>query len=47
MATVIHDAHYRDEQFAINISERHVGRGEALDLYMAPGGGFAVKLTKI
>ena len=41
------NAHYRDEQFAINISERHVGRGEALDLYMAPGGGFAVKLTKI
>ena len=40
-------AHYRDEQFAINISERHVGRGESLDLYMAPGGGFAIKLQKL
>lgn len=40
-------AHYRDEQFAINISERHVGRGESLDLYMAPGGGFAVELQRL
>ena len=37
------NAHYRDEQFAINISERSVSQNEFLDLYMAPGGGFAVK----
>ena len=40
------NAHYRDEQFAINITERHVGRSESLDLYMAPGGGFAIELRR-
>ena len=39
-------AHYRDDPFAINIGSRHVTRTEALDLYMAPGGGFAVRLIK-
>lgn len=41
------DAHYRDNPFAINIDTRHVGHNESLDLYMAPGGGFAIRLQKV
>ena len=41
------DAHYRENPFGINIQQKHVGRGEALDLYMAPGGGFAIRLKKL
>ena len=41
------NAHFRDEQFAIDISGRRVSRNESLDLYMAPGGGFAVRFKKI
>jgi len=41
------DAHYRDNQFAIDISERHVGRTEFLNLYLAPGGGFAIRLQRL
>ena len=41
------DAHYRENPFDINIQQKHVGRGEALDLYMAPGGGFAIRLKKL
>lgn len=41
------NAHYRDEPFGIVKQRKHVGRGEALDFYMAPGGGFAVKLKKV
>lgn len=40
------DAHYRDNPFAINIDTRHVGHNESLDLYMAPGGGFAIHFAK-
>ncbi len=40
-------AHYRDNQFAIKKQIIHVGRSESLDLYMAPGGGFAIKLRKV
>ncbi|MDO4746936.1 MAG: glycoside hydrolase family 97 protein [Candidatus Saccharibacteria bacterium] len=40
-------AHYRDEQFAINKQTKRVSRNETLDLYMAPGGGFAVRLKKL
>ena len=40
------DAHYRDNQFAINKQKKHVSQNESLDLYMAPGGGFAVRLEK-
>ena len=39
------NAHYRDEPFSIDIQHRRVGRGDVLDLYMAPGGGFAVRLV--
>ena len=41
------DAHYRENPFGINIQQKHVDRGEALDLYMAPGGGFAIRLKKL
>lgn len=38
------EAHYRDHPFGINISHQKIGRGDTLDLYMAPGGGFAIRL---
>ena len=41
------DAHYRDNPFGINITDKHVGRNDSLDLYLAPGGGFAIRLEKI
>lgn len=41
------DAHFRDNPFGINIYEKHVGKSDSLDIYMAPGGGFAVALTKL
>ena len=37
-------AHFRDNQFAITKQKRKVDRNETLDLYMAPGGGFAIRL---
>ncbi|MBQ2660833.1 glycoside hydrolase family 97 protein [Candidatus Saccharibacteria bacterium] len=40
------NAHYRDEPFGIIHQNKHVGRNESLDLYMAPGGGFAIRLKK-
>ena len=40
------DAHYRDNQFAISKLTKNVGKNESLDIYMAPGGGFAIKLKK-
>lgn len=41
------NAHYRDEQFGIIKQQKRVGHHDALDFYMAPGGGFAVRLKKI
>ena len=41
------DAHYRDNQFGIVKQNKHVGRTDSLDLYMAPGGGFAIQLRHI
>ena len=41
------DAHYRDNPFGISISEKHVGNSDTLDIYMAPGGGFAIRLEKV
>ena len=40
-------AHYRDNQFAIIKQQKSVGRSDSLDLYMASGGGFAVRLEKL
>ncbi|MBQ1373779.1 glycoside hydrolase family 97 protein [Candidatus Saccharibacteria bacterium] len=42
-----HDAHYRDNPFAINITTKHVGKTDSLELYLAPGGGFAIELKKV
>ena len=38
------NAHYRDEQFGIVKQRKHVGHNDSLDIYMAPGGGFAIRL---
>ena len=37
-------SHYRDNQFAINKQKRKVDHNDTLDLYMASGGGFAIRL---
>lgn len=39
------DAHYRDNPFGHNIITKHVGKNDFLDVYMAPGGGFAIRLA--
>ena len=41
------DAHYRDNPFGINIIHKKVGCHDTLDLYLAPGGGFAIRLKRI
>ncbi len=41
------DAHYRDNPFGHKITEKHVGRNESIDVYMASGGGFAIKLSQL
>lgn len=38
------DAHFRDNQFSIIKQQRTVGRNDDINIYMAPGGGFAIKL---
>ncbi|MBQ9020214.1 glycoside hydrolase family 97 protein [Candidatus Saccharibacteria bacterium] len=40
------DAHYRDNQLSIIIESRPITRSDYLEIWMAPGGGFAVKLKK-
>ncbi|MBQ3309457.1 glycoside hydrolase family 97 C-terminal domain-containing protein, partial [Candidatus Saccharibacteria bacterium] len=39
-------AHYRENQLAITIEKRSVTKNDYLDLWMASGGGFAVRLAK-
>ena len=39
-------AHYRDNQLGITIEARRITRSDYLDIWMAPGGGFAVRITK-
>ena len=39
-------AHYRDNQLGIVIETRKITRSDYLDLWMAPGGGFAVRIVK-
>ena len=41
------EAHYRDNQFQIIKQQKRVGRSDNLELYLAPGGGFAIELKKI
>lgn len=40
------DAHYRDHQIGYVIEEKVLRRGDKVEVYMAPGGGFAIKLVK-
>jgi len=40
------DAHYRDHQLGYEIEEKVVRREDSLDVYMAPGGGFAIRLRR-
>ncbi|MDO4742369.1 MAG: glycoside hydrolase family 97 protein [Candidatus Saccharibacteria bacterium] len=41
------DAHYRDNPFGYHISKKTLGRSDTLDLYLAPGGGFAIHLKRL
>lgn len=41
------DAHFRENPFGINISHKKVGRSDVLDIYIAPGGGFAIRLKQL
>ena len=41
------DAHYRENPFGINISQQKVGANDSLDLCLAPGGGFAIRLHRL
>ena len=41
------NAHFRDNPYSINILEKHVGKSDSLDIYMAPGGGFAISLERL
>lgn len=41
------DAHFRDNQFSIDIKNKRVDRDDSFNLYLAPGGGFAIRLKKI
>ena len=41
------NAHFRDHPFGINIFEKQVDKNEYLDLYLAPGGGFAIKFERL
>lgn len=39
-------AHYRDNPLALTIDAQKVTKNDFLDLWMAPGGGFAIRLVK-
>jgi len=39
-------AHYRDHQLDYKVEEKVVRRDDRLDVYMAPGGGFAMRLRR-
>ena len=41
------DAHFRDNPYSIEISKKRVKKTDTLEVYMAPGGGFAIRLEKI
>lgn len=41
------DAHFRENPYGMDISYKRVGHSDVLDLYMAPGGGFAIRLRKL
>ncbi|MCL2094872.1 glycoside hydrolase family 97 protein [Candidatus Saccharibacteria bacterium] len=39
------DAHFRDHPLGINIESREVRSTDRFEMYLAPGGGFAIRLT--
>lgn len=41
------DAHYRENPFGINILHQKLGNNDSSDLYLAPGGGFAIRLRRL
>ncbi|MBQ6149686.1 glycoside hydrolase family 97 protein [Candidatus Saccharibacteria bacterium] len=41
------DAHFRDNPYGIEISQKRVKNSDTLEIYMAPGGGFAIELEKV
>ena len=41
------DAHYQNNPFAISKYQKIVAKNQTVDVYMAPGGGFAVRLVDI
>lgn len=41
------DAHYRDNPFGHSIATRTINNNESFDIYMAPGGGFVIKLSRL
>ena len=40
------DAHYRDHQLGYVVEEKILRQGDHLEMYLAPGGGFAMKIHK-
>jgi alpha-glucosidase len=40
------DAHYRDNQLGHVIEEKIIRKGDHFEVYMAPGGGFALEIHK-
>jgi alpha-glucosidase len=40
------DAHYRNHQMGQIIEQKIIRQGDLLNIYMAPGGGFAIRLRK-
>ena len=41
------NAHYRDNQLALVVESRRVRKSDFIDVWIAPGGGFAIRLKKI
>lgn len=41
------DAHFRDNPYGHEINKRRVSSQDSIDIYMAPGGGFAIELRQL
>lgn len=41
------DAHFRDNPYGINIYQKNVKKADKFNIYLAPGGGFAIRLKKL
>lgn len=42
-----HDAHYRDHPLNVTLLNKIVNKNDKLDVYIAPGGGFAIRLKPL